>query len=266
MLGRRASLAIAWLGACSVLAGCPSLAGFSSRAPADAGGDVEDAGDEGVDSGDDASCVTVAVTPPVPAHGGASCPPAGDDGGAGCYPLDESSYSWQWRPPRHVPGACTSTQIDDFYTDCLDQGFTMAQCSSWQGDVANAKCRACLYSLQSSGTYGAIVLTQNAVHVNAGGCLALVEPCNQPCAAALMAKAFCELDACRGCSGNAAIACTDQAPICSSCGGYEAPSECSNIIQAAAAQHPAVTLCGLDQPNFQQQYTKVATFMCGPGP
>jgi hypothetical protein len=209
------------------------------------------------------ACSAVALNPPPPAHGGAACP-QGDS--ATCWPHDETAFSPAWVPPvgAHL-GRCTTTQVSDFYTACLDTASTPTTCNAWAQNAANTTCFGCLYTDRTATSYGALIGYSQATYLNVAGCVALVEPCNQPCAQTLSDLNACEDGACGStfCADTTSYnACAMQADSCTSCSGYANSTNCFSLI--TGAQHPAEAACALNATTFQALYSAVATFMCAP--
>jgi hypothetical protein len=207
-----------------------------------------------------AACSAVALTPPPPPHGGAACPGIGT-----CWPHDETAFTPTWVPPlgAHL-GRCTPTQVSDFYTACLDPTATATTCSAWAQNAANTTCFGCLYTDSTATAYGALVGYSQAAFLNIPGCVALVEPCNQPCASTLSDLHACEDAACGStlCADSTSYnTCANQADSCTSCSGYANSTSCFSLI--TGAQHPAEAACNLNATTFQPAYISVATLMCG---
>jgi hypothetical protein len=206
--------------------------------------------------------VTMMTLPP----GGAAC--MGD--GSTCYPHDTSGLAPTWTPPLgpHL-GACTSQQIADFYAQCEDTSSTTTTCNAWKQVAANVACFGCLYTPSTASAYGAIVFYANNSldEVNTFGCIAAVEPCNQPCGAAMLAQLECENSSCNSpyCSNFADYqACSAQADTCTACQQLVSASQnCQAELMSAATQHPSVDTCNLNALSFQDFFTSVATFLCG---
>jgi hypothetical protein len=214
----------------------------------------------------DASSACVPVSTGILPPGGAEC--MGD--GSMCYPHDTSGLAPTWTPPLgpHL-GACTTQQIADFYSACEDMNSTTSTCNVWKQGAANAACFACLYTPSTASAYGAIVYYANNEldEVNAFGCIAAVEPCNQPCGATMLAQLECENAACSTpyCTSFSDYqACSSEADSCSACQQLVTASQnCQAELMSAAAQHPSVTTCNLNALSFQDYFTSVATFLCG---
>jgi len=108
--------------------------------------------------------------------------------------------------------------------------------------------------------------------VNTPGCVALVEPCNQPCAAAFQADVFCaNLAACNPMTGPCTVTassstayqnCAAAAGSCG-CSGYNASAQCLQLLIDEPDMHPAVATCGLAGA-FEARYNAIAAFICGP--
>jgi len=259
--------AIAALAALAAAAACSSsyitADGGAGGADATADESAPEAGDDASDAG---ACVPVPVQPPPPAHGGPACP---SDASA-CSPKDVTSFTQAWVPPNppHA-NACTTNQLAQAYTMCFNTT-DGATCSSWA--ASNVACWECLSSSPSASRYGAGIDLGPFFLVNTPGCIALAEPCNQPCAAAFQAYVFCDsVAACDPLTPPCAVTttsstaydnCTLAANSCG-CSAYNAAAQCFNSLLADPGKHPAVAICGIDG-GFQQRYDGIAAFMCGP--
>lgn len=227
----------------------------------DAGDDSET--DDGGDAAPESACAAVTVSPPIPDGGGAACP-SGSDSGA-CTPIDRTGFHWNWRPPvgMHLD-KCTSEQIASFLKLCFAPNATSATCDPWRLAPSNAACLGCLLTTDSDNQLGATVAPVGyGGYVNVAGCLALVEPCNQPCALALQSQFECGYTACAACSFAERPSCIDGAWTCAACRDYELATACLVTIESDPDHHAAVSACGLGQTS-DKQYTAVATLMCGP--
>jgi hypothetical protein len=130
----------------------------------------------------DAGCV------PLVFDGGSALSCAGSDAST-CSPQNLGNYKPVWVPPRAPLSACTSSQISTYVTDCIADEDAGA-CSSFEGDTTNFDCM--LSPLSSSETeYGPLLNAGGAIELNLGGCVALKDPCQTPCAVALEAELQC---------------------------------------------------------------------------
>ncbi len=126
-----------------------------------------------------------------------------DSGNTGGCPTPEDVSGFA---PSDAKGAkapqdvCSSTQIDDFYTNCLDTAATTTTCNNWLKTAANQTCSNCLNSKQTDATWSALVSKTGLVSVNIEGCIALVTGGNPPttgdCAYKYQAASDCEGAAC----------------------------------------------------------------------
>jgi hypothetical protein len=158
---------------------------------------------------------------------------------------------------------CTATQIAGYYTQCQSSTATTTGCSAW--DSANTACHSCLYSTYTASRWGALVAGPSGnAYVNVGGCIALAEPCNAACGQALAAVEGCDDVACGTCASATYNACLSSADTCGACLGFDTASACRSSLMSS--EHPAFADCwgSATSPTFQQLYTNVATFMCGP--
>lgn len=252
---------------CVCVTACSS--GSSPGADADAGQGAEVGADatDSTDSGDGGTCIIANANTTVPPHGGAACP----GGGSGtCSPQDETTFNPTWVPPSQQLHACTSAQIGDYYSNCLNPAtVSVPGCNAWVSDNANAGCLSCLLTDSTSAQYGVLIaFPGNQAALNVAGCIALAEPCNIPCAKALLADIECKSAACNvttNCASNpnANTACETAAESCTACSGYFNQTGCLQDLRGA--QHPAQQNCGTGTASlpFGTTYTAIATFMCG---
>jgi hypothetical protein len=221
------------------------------------------------------TCFKVTTSTP-PSTGLAACPPDGT-----CYPADETMFTPTWvSPPSGTPNAklCTTKQISDSYTSCYGTGSTSSGCQDWM--EGNAKCSDCLFSDLGASHYGAAIVETGAggmngyTYPNVAGCVALAEPCNLPCAKAILDDYLCAFSACDIADGGlcasaseadltTCLSASDSTTGCS-CYGYSSYDTCTGALLADPANHPAAGLCSLGNTNFQPSYMAIATFICGP--
>jgi hypothetical protein len=235
-----------------------------------AGRDGSSTSDTGVNA-DTGACIPVSPNPAPPLHGGPGCPSE-----ATCSPRDESLLSPTWVPPLpRMQNACTQAQIATFYQDCLalvgDE--TTFPCETWQSQ--NPTCAQCLVS-PNPNVSGAVLLYGNVALVNVAGCIYTAEPCQKSCAQAMQDLVQCDDAACNpSATGNCDVIglqseatyaqCVTEANGSCGCSQYyDAALSCEN--QLLSSSHPSFEICygGIRQPTLQQQYTLVATYMCGP--
>jgi hypothetical protein len=114
---------------------------------------------------------------------------------AACAPKSVAGFMPTWIPPGQQKGACTTAQIDDYYTACITQ--VGAPCDDFKAkSSSNAACAACILPAKDSKTLGPITETAGVFEQNLGGCVAVVDPMGVDCAKSLQAKEQCELAAC----------------------------------------------------------------------
>jgi hypothetical protein len=212
---------------------------------------------------DGAVCAPVVVMD-VPSSGGAACTAAGS---GTCYPHDETAFAPTWVPPLPRSSRCTTEQIGDFYDACLGPAAADTACGGWTGNSANASCLGCLKTPSTASAYGVFIqFVGTALELNEAGCVALAEPCNLECAKTWLASIECREAACTSTNCPAQteqIACATSAAGCSACEGYADAASC--MTELTGPDHPAGTLCaiGSDEGVTMDDYTSVATFMCG---
>jgi hypothetical protein len=215
------------------LCGCiVSVAGLTGGA-ADAGppdsstdtGAMDAVVDQGpmTDGGAEAGNCGVPYSPPDGAP--VACPPASDDagpeGGVTCSPVSLPSFQEHFVPPNPPSSVCTTAQIAMVVT-CLTSN--SPDCTAFVSpDAGNKTCIECMVSPPSAASYGPIIIdsTDNVDTLNVGGCIALVDPCQMPCAYAATAVQQCHFAACASCPLSTAAglqafnACSDVADTCS---------------------------------------------------
>lgn len=254
------------------LAGCNAIAGIAPATERDVDvGVPDDAGDSAADDtgGDDvaedevdvaAPCVAIGIGP-LPKNGGAACPAETGT----CYPHDLTSWSPSWHPAVGAKlGKCSDTQIDDYFAACRSSTWSQPKCTSF--GKANVDCTQCLESNIASARYGVAVFGYQTNWLNIAGCVALVEPCNQPCAEALNALQQCSMTACDAyctlTTQAAAGACESSSWTCATCQELEPLAGC--MAQISGVDHPAYKTCGLGELSDPQKvFTDLARFMCG---
>ncbi len=208
--------------------------------------------------------VTTGTLPP----GGGAC--LEDSEGSACYPHDTSGLAPTWTPTMgpHL-GVCNSEQISAFYTACEDTSSTTTTCNAWKNAAANSACFGCLYTPSTASSYGALVYYVNNEldEVNAFGCIALSEPCNQSCGAAMLAQLECENASCSSpycTSFDDYQTCSSEADNCTACQDLVNTSQnCQAELTNDPTNHPSVDTCNLNATSFQDFYTAIATYICG---
>ena len=149
-----------------------------------------------------AGACTHTVTPSVDTSGGSGTPGVSggsgsltDAGDAGCSPL-LAGFTPAYHPPASAKGSCTATQLEVYYNDCLGTAASSAACAPWS--VANAACSACLVGSSSptAASWGPLLEYTLLVDFDEGGCVALDQPQQTACAAALEAEEECTHAAC----------------------------------------------------------------------
>jgi hypothetical protein len=186
----------------------------------------------------------------------ASC----DASDASCSPHDVPGFVPRaWVPPRPPRSSCTAEQIRAFYDGCLAPADAGETCNDFGGSAP--QCYACLMSAVTDGTYGPIVVGPNRYELNTPGCIVLVEPCNQPCAAVIQAGFACRAASCDGCKPD-----EDRDGICD-----HAAASCACPLYAAEAQHCADNILAnggpagpcLEAKTFEAAYQTIASLFCG---
>ena len=226
-------------------------------APDDATDEAND--DAGAD--DTSACVPIAKSP-IPSTGGPACPVEAGT----CFPHDLTGWSPSWSDPvgAHLD-VCNDAQIDAYYAACRGPAQTSAKCTAFGHASANATCMTCMESSEAADHYGVVVYDVDRNWVNVAGCVALVEPCNVPCAQAITANLQCATTACDTYCSTATdtdiATCEEDAFSCAACEQFVPLSDCLSKINGPL--HPAYDACVLGENGSQAQFTAIARLMCG---
>ncbi len=199
----------------------------------------------------------------LPRSGGPACAPA-----VGCSPKDVSTFVPSWIPPVPRLGQCSTAQLDTFFAACIDASADVNACNAWGENAANKTCLGCLLTDNRAAAYGAGIVIQGVgTLINIPGCVALAEPCNRPCAEAMLASILCAYMSCDPTpGGNCAVSddatlrtqqsCLLQATMAAtpSCAfrAYAPAEACKQQLTG-----PSIAKCG-------GPFRSLATFMCGP--
>jgi hypothetical protein len=187
------------------------------------------------------------------------------DAGA-CGPASLAAFTATAPPPALAQQACTSTQLQNIYNDCLNGGTCT---ESGVGDPAFG-CFSCIFTHQTDSTWGPIVLSPESIaNINLGGCLTLLEPCNAPCGATFEQDLQCEEAACgAACASTETTSLTDLnnciAAIDScdpgGCALYSNGTSC--VTEITGAGHPG-SVCFASPGNFEAAFLTVSGVFCG---
>jgi hypothetical protein len=222
-------------------------------APVDAHHEAEAGRDAGVDTGPPCGPIFAPDAAPItcPTHDASVCAPTPLPGFA---------------PPFVVPATphplCTRKQINDFVAACSGGADAATACGNFLDSPAEATCTACLVTPSVSEAWGPVVINATEVYefYNIGGCIALLDPCQAPCAAAFEDLQQCILASCKAsCApGSAAFtACTSDAFECTCAAQLASANSCANALIGgpAAACVDGTTSAGV--------LTTLSSLFCG---
>lgn len=252
--------------AAAVLAGCPSLEALDGVAGGVDGGSPDSATESGAgkdapmeerQSAGEAGCP--GVVPAMDAEGGFICEVPE---GSACVPAPVGTLTPTWIPPRAPMAACSADQIDLYFSLCWTSAGTADSCDAFVKD--NPRCAGCFEASHAfDEQLGPLVVVGPAYFVNAGGCLALSDPCNLECAKVSAFQDECTGASCAACPGDDPSAwgvCTSAATACS-CQSYTAQYvSCRDALEAQG--NPAADCFSGD---MKTQFEKVLTTFCGGG-
>jgi hypothetical protein len=162
-------------------------------------------------------------------------------------------------PPRAPRASCTAPQIAAIYDACYGPLASDGACGTFT--AADETCRSCVTTSVTDGLYGPVIVGPKGFDLNTPGCIALVEPCNQPCAQAIQAHFACRTASCDGCKPG-----EDDGGLCE-----HAASSCACQKYAVQAQHCADNILAnagpagpcLEAPSFESAFKRIAAVFCG---
>ena len=175
-----------------------------------------------------------------------------------CAPASVAGFRPTWKPPRSLPRACTATQIDTEYKQCVGATSYNAACSAFHRDLANATCRSCLVSTEDETSYGPLIILRNRLdRVNVPGCLALVDGDrgDHGCGAAAQALDECTL-----------LACTSQ---CLTLDGFRKctiearDTVCQSFVDTSPCSEPSIYAACIEPTTFDELFHSVSNVFCG---
>lgn len=175
---------------------------------------------------------------------------------SGCTPQSVCSFVPEPPPPPAVKvGACTSQDVTNFFSWCIDPG-NQTQCSSFQS--SKPACVACLITPDTAPKWGALIQDSNdLIKNNIAGCFSVkgdgscegAVASNQQCSAAACPDTVCPVP-----SGD-----TTALNALNKCLSDSTSSNCATYQSAAASCLSDPRCTGSD---FQSTYALVANAIC----
>jgi hypothetical protein len=157
--------------------------------------------------------------------------------------------------PANAKGACTATDITNFYTSCF--GSTTTPVCDGTG-LSTTACAPCLLSQSTATSWGAVVeYPDGSFSLNLGGCYALIGA-SAACATFEQEKDECEVAACESsCPATADITTCITSADTGVCATYAngVTAQCSTTITAA-------TTCGGGATAIEAYYQAIAATFC----
>lgn len=177
------------------------------------------------------------------------------DAGSGCVPALSDAYVPTWTPPNPPRAACTSSQIQMLYDDCIGPTSGGSLCNTFLSQYSNATCDACMETPIASSTYGTTIEWHSggSLDINGGGCVALIDGdfTANGCGAKYEAWLSCQIAACSYCPPGTYETCAVPAQS-TTCAAYQAAAQCT--------QDPKYSLCF--QGSFETLFTTVGAIFC----
>jgi hypothetical protein len=264
------------------LAGCATILGIGDLdagplGPSDAGGGFEAGDAPGFEAGGpDAACNpfdigdaggNVCLLPD-----GSSCAVSSSDScgltSGACLPAPVDTSKLSWVPPRPRMAACTSAELDAYVAACY--GGTVAQCDAFRNAPGNATCAVCLTVSNPTAAAASVSFPIGESFLgtpNYGGCIALVDPCNEACAQDVFKWTQCQAVSCydscsadRDAGPTERAMCTDSAQYCPCYGYASAGGACFQAL--ARAGMPAARCIPSATASLEQNARTVAEVFC----
>jgi hypothetical protein len=175
---------------------------------------------------------------------------------ATCAPNLPDGFTPTWIPPSAPSSACTTTQIQKLYDDCVGPNQSQSACMTFLAVSANATCEACMESPIQSPTYGPMIEWHSgaSMDANIGGCMALVDDDKSAsgCGAKYETWQSCEIAACSYCPLGTYESCAGRADT-DACGAYQsAAQQCYADAKYAACK----------QTTFETFFTAYGAMFC----
>lgn len=212
---------------------------------------------------------------------------SGGDSGPACYDTS-GAFTYLFGAPVAHQNVCNATQIGDFLTACFSPG-TAATCDAWHN--ANPNCSLCIDGFGPAPDSGVVFdagpnfdggaanipypatvqvdQTTGLTSANLDGCIAALSTGDDTCKKDDCNLSVCIQSSCSTCDQAdtaAQTACLNAAQGDTSANGCPSLITLDSTCQSAltASQTANGTACGASATTFQDQYTAVATTLCGP--
>jgi len=191
----------------------------------------------------------------------------GDDSSAATCPTPDDVS--KWTPPayvkaKHQATACTAKALSDFDTACINTGSSStAACNTFK--TSEAGCYACLVSQSTDATWGPLVIDNGSYNINGGGCVELVDPNSQACAAAQQTFEQCTHAACdKACpvKDQSTFTLYQQCAMTADSQGCSSYSNAANNCLATEGASAVVATCTGPQ-TFELLFLQIAPVFCG---
>jgi len=185
-----------------------------------------------------------------------------------CVPATLPGYTDIWRAPHVVPSACTEDQISQFIQVCLVGADGGAQeCTNFVQGASTEQCARCMLSDSTDTTFGPVILFSTYTLLNLGGCVALVDPCQEACAEVVQADEMCPATACTSNCGPTATGaeiqeCSIAARQCSCRREATRTAMCSTLL--SSIDPTAQCFPTLDNGGFVGRVAFMGLLFCGP--
>jgi hypothetical protein len=290
---RARAFAAAFVAACAATSACVSLAGLTGgvsgddagkkpdanvliplpdAAPDHANGRVDASKDGGHDGGAEGGKARDAGAPEAACHPfmlDAGQPSACTPVEAGtCAPASLPDATFPWRPAQRELGACTPALIAGFIASCISDTSNEAACKAYFADEKGVVCGDCIDSDLGDSMYGAAIQSGGVVQLNIGGCIALVDPCNQACAEANEAALLCGAASCGPSCGLEDSVTNAQLQAFEDCATASGSCACAperafmTACNAALKKNVKTAPCFPGNLAFEDALTKLASLFC----
>jgi len=178
--------------------------------------------------------------------------------------IDTSQITWV-PPLTPDPNACSATQIQAYFDDCLGTNATSTACQGFTNLSANATCYACLLTPQTKTAYGALIAIGGVDYANISGCIAILTNDTSSTGCGAKEEAVTECDT---------LACQPNCPDVTDQTSFQQYEQCTQGAEAAVCKPYVDAECDLsdagavyatciNHSSFQDYYNAIAPVFCG---
>jgi hypothetical protein len=176
-----------------------------------------------------------------------------------CAPKEMTGFvAPNYKAARVVHGACTTSDIETYYSDCLTAG----NCTAFRSGGARERCGACLVPSElGSDTFGPLLkLGSSTAYVSSTNLAGCIELQGEPeCAKKIQAEQLCEY---HSCADSCPITDQNSYQALMSCLQKARETTCSAVQASAVCIADSAHIAACSAADLKGQFTSVAKAMC----